>query len=54
MKWLTLEWYRYLFVNCTGPRNLWCRLTGHRDVYWYNAGGDEPDMHCTGCGEDLG
>ncbi len=32
-----------------------CRATGHPcGVYFYNAGGMEPDMRCRGCGEDLG
>lgn len=32
-----------------------CRWTAHRvGVRWYNVSGYEPDMHCLGCGEDLG
>lgn len=32
-----------------------CRWRGHpAGVYFYNVGGTEPDMHCKGCGEDLG
>jgi hypothetical protein len=53
-KWLTPCWYKYLFIGCSGLRNLWCRATGHRSIYWYNVGGTEPDTHCTGCGEDIG
>lgn len=54
MKWLTLTWYQYLFTGCTGLRNLYCRATGHREPVWFTNYGDEPDMHCSGCGEDLG
>lgn len=33
----------------------WCRANGHpAGVFFYNIGGDEPDMHCQGCGEDIG
>ena len=33
----------------------WCRMRGHPvGVWFYNVGGLEPDMHCKGCGEDLG
>lgn len=33
----------------------WCRATQHRaGVWFYNPGAYEPDMHCKGCGEDLG
>lgn len=32
-----------------------CRWRGHpAGVWWFNVGGLEPDMHCKGCGEDLG
>lgn len=32
-----------------------CRARNHPyGVGWYNVGGLEPDMTCTGCGEDLG
>lgn len=32
-----------------------CRWTGHPcGVWFYNVGGTEPNMHCIGCGEDLG
>lgn len=31
-----------------------CRWTGHPEgVFWYS-GTLEPDMHCMGCGQDLG
>jgi hypothetical protein len=36
-------------------RAIWCRWRGHPEgVWWFNAGGSEPDMHCKGCGDDLG
>ncbi len=36
-------------------RRLICRLKGHPPgVYFYNPGGMEPDMHCMGCGDNLG
>ena len=60
MHWFTREWWRYLLA----PRSwwgepwlrvLWCRMRGHRSgVVWFNPGGLEPDMHCRGCGDDLG
>lgn len=32
-----------------------CRWRGHpAGLVWYNVGGLEPNMHCNGCGEDLG
>lgn len=32
-----------------------CRARNHLyGVGWYNITGLEPDMHCCGCGEDLG
>lgn len=32
-----------------------CRARNHPyGVGWYNVAGLEPDMDCTGCGEDLG
>ncbi|CAB4176892.1 hypothetical protein UFOVP1672_57 [uncultured Caudovirales phage] len=32
----------------------WCERQGHDDVWWFNLGGYEPDMHCKRCGKDLG
>lgn len=33
----------------------YCRASNHSyGVGWYNLTGLEPDMHCRGCGEDLG
>lgn len=32
-----------------------CRAKGHpKGVFFYDANGYEPDMHCKTCGEDLG
>lgn len=32
-----------------------CRWKNHPEgVYWYTLSEFEPDMHCKGCGEDLG
>jgi hypothetical protein len=52
--WLADRWVRpseflaYLF-RCA------CRARGHPyGVHFYNVGGLEPNMHCYGCGEDLG
>jgi hypothetical protein len=37
------------------PRLIICRWRGHPAGVWYvNANGLEPDMHCKHCGEDLG
>jgi hypothetical protein len=61
MRWLRPEWWAYLFEKsrrpdwCSWPVRLWCRYWGHPvGVVWYNAGGLEPDMRCTRCGDDLG
>lgn len=58
--WLTAGWWRYLF----GPRDVpasagrlataICRAKGHpAGVWWFNHGGNEPDMRCKCCGDDL-
>lgn len=49
------EWYKYLFKENKGLRNIWCRARGHPGgVVFYNPGGLEPSMDCENCGEDLG
>ena len=54
-RWLTVSWWQYLLTDCKGWENFWCRAKGHPcGVVWYNAGGDEPDMRCQDCGENLG
>lgn len=55
MRWFTPSWWRYLFAGCKGWTNFRCRARGHpHGVWWHNAGGDEPDMRCKNCDEDLG
>jgi hypothetical protein len=55
MHWFTRSWWRYLLKGCTGWRHFVCRLKGHPcGEVFYNVGGLEPDMHCKGCGDDLG
>ncbi len=45
----------YALSSPHGWTGVKCRWQGHPyDVYWYNAGGLEPDTHCMNCGEDLG
>jgi hypothetical protein len=58
--------YGPYFVSSDGPAGwparlgnwaarLNCRRCGHPAGVWYhNAYASEPDMHCKGCGEDLG
>lgn len=57
--WLTKSWWMYLLarpaLGTNRLRAFWCRMRGHRPgVYWYNTSGLEPDMHCRGCGDNLG
>lgn len=67
-KWWHPDWWRYLFAPVTrgwlgyrwyhrplGYLNaIWCRYRDHpAGVFWFNAGGYEPDMTCRGCGDDL-
>jgi hypothetical protein len=53
-KWFHIWWYKFLFTDYKGLRNLWCRIRGHHGgVVWYSSG-LEPDMTCKDCGEDLG
>lgn len=55
VRWFTLTWWSYLFTDCSGWTNFWCRVGGHKHgVVWYNSYGDEPSMECKKCGEDLG
>ena len=54
MKWLSFWYWQYLFTDCTGWDNFWCRIKNHpRGVVWYSSD-YEPDMHCKDCGELLG
>lgn len=55
MKWFTFMWWKYLFKDCKSPIQFLCRINNHKcGVVWYNLYGNEPDMHCRNCGEDLG
>jgi hypothetical protein len=63
MKWFSREWWAYLLAKrkrrdrkyCSRWSLFWCRVRNHpAGVIWYDASGDEPDMHCQNCGEDLG
>ena len=53
-KRMSIWWYQYLFKDCEGWTNFWCRLCGHPGVVWYDPLGTEPDMSCKRCGENLG
>ncbi len=54
-RWFSISWWTYLFKDCTGIRNFFCRINGHKSgVVWYTCNGEEPDMTCKNCGEDLG
>jgi hypothetical protein len=62
LRWIMPWWWQYLFYPVTSKYDkrltlaiLWCRVRGHPyGVAWYNHHGDEPDMSCNGCGENLG
>jgi hypothetical protein len=59
--WLTRVWWAYVLNDSQADSGYgnwfsraWCRAQGHpAGVWFYNAGGTEPNMHCKGCGEDL-
>jgi len=58
-RWFYPSWYQYLLEQPYRQKRtwamVWCRVKGHPyGVVWYNLSGDEPDMSCNGCGEDLG
>lgn len=44
--------YLAVFVNWLS--RCLCRAQGHPAGVFFYSGGLEPDMHCMGCGEDLG
>ena len=55
MRWLTIDWYKYILFPWKGMDAVLCRMGGHRcGVIWYTSWGVEPDMHCKNCGDDLG
>lgn len=53
-------WTDDYFFNPIGYARNWfsrfvCRWRGHpKGVWWMNSCGFEPDMHCKGCGQNLG
>lgn len=69
-KWLSPFWYRYLFSNLPERRResdslrdvlrwkwtrIYCRCREHPyEMFWFNAGGLEPDTRCRNCLEDIG
>lgn len=60
--WLIFDkdYWKYMFApraydDMSWLTVLWCRYKGHpHGVVWYNASGNEPDMSCKNCGDDLG
>jgi len=52
-KFFYIGFWQYVFENNTGIKNIICRIKGHDDVWWFSSG-EEPDMHCQNCQEDLG
>jgi hypothetical protein len=63
-RWVDPWWWQYLLDNhdYRHPNLIWpgwtkfrCRIKGHPGGVWFfNAGGTEPDMTCKNCGDDLG
>lgn len=60
-KWFSKTWWKYLLEKPKHPEycNWWyrilCRLKGHPNgVIFYNISGNEPDMRCKNCYDDLG
>lgn len=56
--WFTKDWWAYLLApkadDIAWFEVIQCRMKGHpHPVVWYNPNGNEPDMTCTGCGDDL-
>ena len=52
--WFHLQWWKYLLEKPITFKRFFCRIIGHdAGVFWYNLSGNEPDMTCKGCGEDL-
>jgi hypothetical protein len=60
-KWLTIDWYKYLFekpsyeakMYCGWIGRIICRIKGHK-LTWFIVHGLDPDMTCKNCGDDLG
>ena len=57
MHWFTKDWWQYLLEPRRDWREpwwrvIWCRWRGHpAGEIFYNAGGTEPDHHCSNCGD---
>lgn len=55
LNWFYMDWWKYLLMKPRSWTAFWCRSKGHPyEVWWYNPGGSEPDMHCKNCDDDLG
>lgn len=59
--WFNVYFWIYLLEKgtnrnyCSKWHRFWCRAANHPcGVWWYSAGGHEPDMTCKECGDDLG
>lgn len=63
--WFTFGWWGYLLKETNLPDDegflFWrkiksanCRRKGHPYGVVWNSSGDEPDMHCNNCCDDLG
>ena len=51
--WFTADWWQYLFQKPWTWRATFCRMRGHpAGVLWYS-GGNEPDMRCKNCADNL-
>lgn len=68
-RWFRLWWWSLLYHCWRGdgvrgsswrlPAESWshfiCRVRGHPcGVIWFDMSGDEPNMQCKNCGDDLG
>lgn len=58
MRWLYLDWYRYLFrkSKCKSLlRSLICRIKNHPEgMIFYDIAGTEPDTRCKNCLDNIG
>ena len=56
IRWFMPWWWKYLFKNNTGWRNVICRMRGHPNGYnFYTSDPEatEPDYHCKDCDERI-
>lgn len=51
---LSKSWWKYAFEKPWTWRKVWCRITGHRGMVWFNSHGLEPDTRCKNCGDQIG